>query len=276
MTFPTARRRTIALTTLSLAVLLSGCAGAETPEGLASPAPSSPSSAAATATPTASAAPHWAYEGEEGPDHWGELTSAFSTCDTGADQSPIDLPSNATPEEDNLVLAYSPTDEEAIDTGHTLQLNAQPGAGLTYNGVDYALQQLHYHDPSEHTVDGDHPPIEFHFVNKDADGDLLVIGVFGIVGSDNPSFDPLVKAAQADSTPTPDTVDLQSMMPDSLLHYAYTGSLTTPPCSEGVQWLVMETPVELGQDQIDTLTSLYEGNNRPVQPLNGREIHVGN
>lgn len=267
------------LAALSIAALLSGCsAAAPTAENTTAPASSSTSSpspsAATSSSPSSAPAPHWAYNGEEGPDHWGELASAFSTCRTGTAQSPIDLPSTAEPEDDDFVLAYTPVDEEATDTGHTLQLNAQPGAGLTYGGEDYTLLQLHYHDPSEHTIDGAQAPIEFHFVNKDADGNLLVIGVLGIPGEHNESFEPLVTAATAGATPAPNTANIPAMMPSSLRHFAYEGSLTTPPCTEDVQWLVMETPVELGQDQIDTLKARYDDNNRPVQPLNGREVHV--
>jgi carbonic anhydrase len=256
------------LIALSALALISGCSAVAPETGDdSSPTESSPSS-----FPTAPA-PHWAYDGEEGPDHWGELASTFATCGTGTAQSPIDLPSLAEPEDDDLVLAYKPVDEEATDTGHTLQLNAQPGAGLTYGGESYTLLQLHYHDPSEHTIDGEQAPIEFHFVNKDADGNLLVIGVLGIPGEHNAGFEPLVAAAIGGETPAPNTVDIPAMMPSSLSHFAYEGSLTTPPCTEDVQWLVMDTPIELGQDQIDTLQARYDGNNRPVQPLNGREVH---
>lgn len=284
-------RPVMGLAALTLAALLAGCStaaptagnspapeasSAETHTPLPSSSPSLSSAAPSTSSPasaSAAPAPHWAYNGEEGPDHWGELASEFSTCGTGSAQSPIDLPSTAEPEEDDLVLAYSPVDEEATDTGHTLQLNVRPGAGLAYGGEDYTLLQLHYHDPSEHTIDGAHAPIEFHFVNQDSDGNLLVIGVLGITGAHNDSFDPLVAAATAGATPAA-TVDVSAMMPAALSHFAYEGSLTTPPCTEDVQWLVMDTPVELGQEQIDTLKARYDGNNRPVQPLNGREVHI--
>lgn len=270
MPLPVRSRRSASFTTLSLgavvlAALISGCSAPEQPVAVEAP----------SATASSSTPPHWAYVGEAGPDHWGELASEFSTCATGTSQSPINLPSDAAAEADDLVLTYSPVGEEATDTGHTLQLDAQPGAGLTYNGVEYTLQQMHYHDPSEHTVDGSAAPVEFHFVHKDAEGNLLVIGVLGVAGEENPAFDPLIDAARAGGTPESATIDVQSMMPSSLQHFAYTGSLTTPPCSEGVQWLVMQAPVEVSQEQIDTLTGLYEGNNRPAQPLNERAVHVG-
>ena len=277
-----ANRPAAGLAALTVVSLLSGCSAmgsaAEAPAASGSPsvvasvpASSTPSPASST---SAASAPHWAYTGDEAPDHWGELASEFSTCATGTAQSPIDLQSTAEPEDDDLVLAYSSVDEEAVDTGHTLQLNAQPGAGLTYGGVEYALQQVHYHDPSEHTIDGRNAPIEFHFVNKDAEGNLLVIGVLGVQGEHNEAFEPLVDAATAGTMPAPTTVNIPAMMPSSLHHFAYEGSLTTPPCTEGAQWLVMDTPVQLGQDQIHTLETRYDNNNRPVQPLNDREVHV--
>jgi carbonic anhydrase len=278
-------RPAIGLTALAITALLSGCSttspAAEGPAASSSPsrvapAPASPTPSPVSSAPSASTAPasHWAYTGEEGPDRWGELASSFSTCGTGTAQSPVDLPSTAEPEDDDLVLAYSPVDEEAVDTGHTLQLNAQPGAGLTYGGVEYALQQVHYHDPSEHTIDGLNAPVEFHFVNRDAEGNLLVLGVLGVQGEHNEAFEPLVGAATAGVMPAASTVDVPAMMPSSLHHFAYEGSLTTPPCTEGVQWLVFDTPVQLGQDQIETLEARYDDNNRPIQPLNDRKIQV--
>ena len=256
------------LIALSVAALLTGCSGAD-PAAVDGPTP-----AEATSSSSSTAAPHWDYDGEEGPDHWGELAANFATCGTGTAQSPLDLPAAAEPEDDDLALSYATVGEQSVDTGHTLQLDTEPGAGLQYNGIDYSLVQVHYHDPSEHTIGGQQAPIEFHFVHKDAEGNLLVIGVMGIAGEHDDTFQPFVDAATAGATPAPASVDIAAMMPSSLQHYAYVGSLTTPPCTENVQWLVMDTPVTLGQDQIDTLEDRYDHNNRPVQALNDREVHV--
>jgi carbonic anhydrase len=258
---------------------LAGCSGG----GTATPSSSSGSPAAsspAVSGPAASAAPvvHWTYAGEEGPDHWGELSQDFSLCESGTRQSPVDLSSEGVQQGDELELQYASIAENVTNTGHTFQMNSEDRAEVQYDGTEYELVQMHYHDPSEHTVDGEHAPIEFHFVNKDAAGNLLVVGILGVespTDTPNPGFEPFVEEAeQASDAAVEGDIDLGAMMPPSTDHFAYSGSLTTPPCSEGVQWIVMETPVELGHEQILTLQGLYEGNNRPTQALNGRDVFV--
>lgn len=271
---PSARLVSIPAILLTVTAL-AGCSGT----GATSATPSS--SASVTSSPSASeAAPvvHWTYAGEEGPDHWGELSQDFSLCETGTNQSPVDLSSEGVQQGDELELQYAGIAENVTNTGHTFQMNSEDRAEVQYDGTEYELVQMHYHDPSEHTVDGEHAPIEFHFVNKDAAGNLLVVGILGVegpTGTTNTGFEPFVEeAAQSSDAPVEGDIDLGAMMPASTDHFAYSGSLTTPPCSEGVQWIVMETPVELSHEQIAMLQELYEGNNRPTQALNGRDVFV--
>jgi carbonic anhydrase len=253
----------ILTTTVLLGLTLAGCASSSGGEA----APSQ------TATPSASTAPaHWTYEGEEGPEHWGELSTDYELCETGQEQSPIDLSGTSPVVEDELELDYDEIQEHVVDTGHTFQLVADDAATVEYEGTEYSLVQMHYHDPSEHTVDGEAAPVEFHFVHADKDGNLLVVGVMGIEGAENAAYEAFIDAtANGSEEEVAGSVDLAAMVPADLRHFAYEGSLTTPPCSEGVQWIVMETPVELSAEQISDLEAAYGHNARPVQPLNDRE-----
>lgn len=218
---------------------------------------------------------HWTYEGGDGPDAWGGLSDEYELCETGDEQSPIDIPSASTEQADALALDVHEIQEHVIDTGHTFQLVAEDATTVDYDGTRYSLLQMHYHDPSEHTVDGEAAPVEFHFVHADDDGDLLVIGVLGVEGAENEAFDPFIDAVEDDADDDEGiagTVRIQDMMPADTAHFAYPGSLTTPPCSEDVQWIVMDTPVELGADQLETLEDAYGHNARPVQPINDRTV----
>jgi carbonic anhydrase len=216
---------------------------------------------------------HWTYGGDDGPDHWGELSADYETCETGKQQSPIDLRVADTTLSDLLELEYGTVTEHVTDTGHTFQLNADADTELTYQGTEYSLVQMHFHDPSEHTIDGVAAPVEFHFVNTDADGNLLVLSVMAREGAHNPYYEAFIDATTSKASgEVTGKVDLAAMLPDSLQHFAYSGSLTTPPCTEGVQWIVMNTPVELDSEQIAELQSAYAHNNRPTQPVGDRTV----
>jgi carbonic anhydrase len=226
------------------------------------------------AGPTPAPAPaHWAYDGEDGPDHWAELSTDYETCEAGTEQSPIDLSHKSTTLSDALELDYGTVTEHVTDTGHTFQLNADADTGLSYQGTDYSLVQMHFHDPSEHTIDGVAAPVEFHFLNTDDTGKLLVISVLAREGAHNPHYEAFIDATTSKASEgVSGEVDLAAMLPESLQHFAYSGSLTTPPCTEGVQWIVMNTPVELDSEQIAELQGAYAHNNRPVQPVGDRIV----
>jgi carbonic anhydrase len=140
------------------------------------------------------------------------------------------------------------------------------------NNTEYFLLEMHFHAPSEHTFDGKNFPVEFHFIHKDNDENILAIGVMGIAGNtNNEAWEPFVAAATQDGSVS-ENIELSALLPQSTEHYAYEGSLTTPPCSEGVEWIVLTTPVELSAEQIATLTAAYSNNSRPLQLRNGRPI----
>ncbi|MDY7106731.1 MAG: carbonic anhydrase family protein [Actinomycetota bacterium] len=295
--------------------------------------------------------PHWDYAGAE---HWGELADEFATCGTGTEQSPIDLTRPVVTVIDDAVVDYVPSAATVTDNGHTVQVNFADGGTATVDGVEYELLQFHFHAPSEHTVDGEHSPVEGHLVHADQDGNLAVIGVMIVeeepvaeeptvedpvadgvdvedgvdeeadaseadvvedetssdgavdvssaagTGADDPDvadesladveeepvFDPDAASALIErvlvAVPEPgeevaldEPVDATDLLPEYRMAYRYAGSLTTPPCSESVTWSVLVQPITWTAEQIATLESFFvEENNRPVQPLNERELLV--
>jgi carbonic anhydrase len=228
-------------------------------------------------------ATHWTYEGEKGPQFWGKLAPDFSLCEEGRSQSPIDIAKTAPASLPKLRAKFSPANlrivhhehmADEINNGHTIQVNYSEGDTMTIGDTTYELIQFHFHAPSEHTVQGKHYPMEMHFVHKSPSGALAVLGVFIEKGTHNAAFDTiwsnLPKHKGVESHYEHVQVNVDDLLPHSHSTYRYDGSLTTPPCSEGVKWLVMQSPIQLSSAQIWRFTSLIEGNNRPVQPLNHR------
>jgi carbonic anhydrase len=230
--------------------------------------------APADAGHAAGEAPHWGYADAE---HWGELAEEFATCSTGVEQSPIDL-TRATPAViADAELAYVPAAATVTDNGHTVQVNLTGAGTALIDGHEYSLAQFHFHAPSEHTVDGVHSPVEAHFVHADAEGNLAVIGVMIVEGAPHPLFDAIIAAVPGNEEETPLSVqvDARTLMPTTLMAYRYPGSLTTPPCTEGVTWSVLQEPITWSPAQVAALVSHFEEpNNRPEQALNYRELQL--
>lgn len=221
-------------------------------------------------------APHWTYEGEEGPEHWASISKEFETCESGVKQSPIDLVSRTIEVGlDDLKLDWKPSDLTIVDNGHTIQANIPAGNTSVIDGVVYDLVQFHFHKPSEHQVKGEAFPMELHFVHKNAAGGLAVIGVLLTVGEENPAYDtlwaaqPEAKTAEGEGNKVAG-FDLTKLLPPDLHAWRYPGSLTTPPCSEGVSWNVLATPAAVSQHQIDEFR--YDHNARPVQEIGDRLV----
>jgi carbonic anhydrase len=217
---------------------------------------------------------HWSYDGAEGPAAWASLNADFARCADGSAQSPIavDHPEDA-PLPD-LRFDYRTARVAIEDTGHTEQVNVDPGSSIVLDGVAYRLVQFHYHAPSEHTVDGRSFPAEFHFVHKADGGALAVVALLATEGRDNPAWDPILEhlPSRAGEPVTVDALDLRALFPGDLATTRYEGSLTTPPCSEGVRWNLLSGTIELTAAQLSLLTGHYDHNNRPVQPLRGRPV----
>lgn len=222
------------------------------------------------------APPHWTYEGEEGPEHWGELDPSYTACSTGTSQSPIDVSAPAEQDLANIAFHYQPSEVNILNNGHTVQVNYDAGSYIKLDGVRYEVAQFHYHAPSEHAVDGKLFAAELHIVHKNADGGLAVVGILLDEGEQNDAYQPFIENLPAEKSEVADagvTINAANLLPVEQTTFRYSGSLTTPPCSEGVNWLLMTTPVKISAEQVEALASLFEeGNNRPVQPLNDRPL----
>jgi carbonic anhydrase len=217
---------------------------------------------------------HWSYVHGITPAKWGEVSP---TCSTGTHQSPVDLSSGhakAQSPEQPLEFSWSKSTGELVDTGHSEQVNLPPGSSITYGGTKYELQQFHFHTPSEHTLDGKAAPMEVHFVHKSADGKLAVVGIFLKQGTAPSPFAPVLTALPAAGEKRTVEVDLAGVLPKDTKHFAYAGSLTTPPCSEEVQWIVIRAPVTVSKAEIDAFRAKYPKNARPVQQLKGRTVAI--
>lgn len=219
---------------------------------------------------------HWTYEGEEGPDHWSELCIDYTPCG-GQVQSPIDI---AGASDDaaltDIAKTYDATGTEILNNGHTLVFTQDAGSSIVVNGETYNLLQFHFHTVSEHTIDGSHYPMEVHFVHKnEATGKLAVIGVLFEEGAENPllaNFIDHLPTATDSTYSSADSYNPADLLPSDKSYFTYAGSLTTPPCSEIVTWIVMEHPLTASVEQIHKFEELEHENNRPVQPLEGRVI----
>jgi carbonic anhydrase len=218
---------------------------------------------------------HWSYQGQEGTAHWGMLSQAYMTCEAGSHQSPIDITMpRHTKSQEHLVFQYQSATVRALDNGHTIQVNVPPGSDLHLNGKTYRLGQFHFHDPSEHRLDGRTFPLEMHLVHQDAKGHVAVIAVLVEAGAPNESLAAIwtmlpTKVGEAGSERT---LHPQGLLPASTHHFSYHGSLTTPPCTEGVQWIVLRDPITMSAEQIGQFISVIGRNARPIQPLHGRWI----
>lgn len=223
---------------------------------------------------------HWSYAGKDGPDRWAELDPHWSACSNGRTQSPIDIaPAKLLKAEwlEELRFAYKGTKKlEVLNNGHTIQVTPERGNWLNYNKVWYELKQWHFHAPSEHTLVGMNTAMEVHFVHAADANRLAVIGVMLKLGPDNPILDQFwdtMPAEEGKKAEWSGGFSILDAMPDDRTFYTYKGSLTTPPCSETVTWLVMKEPMTVSKSQVENFKALVHGiTNRPVQPLYGRVI----
>lgn len=219
---------------------------------------------------------HWGYSGEGAPQNWGKLDPQFATCATGKRQSPIDLGKSMNGDATPVRLDYKKGTAEILNNGHTVQVNYRPGSSLAVDGRSFELKQFHFHSPSENTFNGKHFPLEGHLVHADKDGNLAVVAVMFSAGPANPFIASLWKmmpAKEGEKKALAEPLSALEMLPAERHYYRFTGSLTTPPCSEGVRWLVIQEPVSASKAQIAAVAkAIGFPNNRPVQPLNARQV----
>lgn len=218
---------------------------------------------------------HWSYEGPSGPIYWGSLSHDFESCSAGHQQSPIDLRGAVPARLGPITVSYQAQPLTVVNNGHTLQVNLASGNFIVFDGERYNLLQYHFHTPSEHTIAGQPAPMEVHLVHKNPNsGALVVLGVMLVPGEANPVLEAVLGTAPAEEGPPREVPDIRldpnRLLPAGRDYFRYEGSLTTPPCSEVVHWVMFKQPVTVSAAQIDAFARRFPHNARPVQPSNRR------
>lgn len=213
----------------------------------------------------------WSYEGVTGPDHWAEVCPPRNgTCAAGSRQSPIDLPNAPHVLLPQIGFHYQETPLEVINNGHTIEVEIEPGSFVRIGKERYDLVQFHFHTPSEHHLHGESFPMELHFVHRNLLGELAVVGVFLQEGEANPLIQRIWNHIPDAEATGP--IDPTQLLPENRGYFRYAGSLTTPPCTEGVRWHVLREPIEVSAGQIEHFREIFPVNARPLQPRNDRPV----
>jgi len=220
--------------------------------------------------------PHWGYTGDSAPEHWGGLYPEFSLWATGKNQSPINLTGFIKTDLTLLHFNYQIGGGEIVNNGHSVQVNYAPGSTLFIDGHTFEFKQYHFHVPSENHINGQSYPMESHLVHTDSEGNIAVITVMYIVGTANAALAqawahmPESTGSKVDLSPS---IPAEGLLPANRDYYRFNGSLTTPPCTEGVWWFVIKEPVTVSQEQINHFARVMgHPNNRPLQPVNARPV----
>ena len=217
----------------------------------------------------------WSYEGEGGPAHWARLQGDYATCGTGKRQSPIDIREGIRVSLEEIKFDYKPTQFRIIDTGHTVQVNVGEGLGLKVMGKRHELLHLHFHRPAEERINGRTYDMGVHFMHRDDAGRLAVVVVFLEKGSEHPLIQTLwnhLPLEQGMEMAPEEAIDLNTLLPENRAYWTYMGSLTTPPCTEGVVWMVLKQTVHVSPEQLAIFARVYRNNARPLQAANGRLV----
>ncbi len=224
-------------------------------------------------------APHWSYTGETGPQSWASLKPDFAKCAVGTRQSPIDIRGGVAVDLEPVQFDYKPSGFSVIDNGHTVQVNMASGNAIQVTGRRYDLVQFHFHRPSEERVNGRQYDMVAHLVHKDPEGRLAVVAVLLERGAAQTQIQTVwnnLPLEKGEEVPANAAIDLNQLLPQDKRYYTFMGSLTTPPCSEGVLWMVLQQPVQMAQQQVDIFAKLYPMNARPIQQASGRLIKQSN
>lgn len=218
----------------------------------------------------------WQYSGDKGPENWGELSDDYSICALGVNQSPIDIRGPIEAEVPPLQVDYGPDAERIVNNGHTLMVEVAPGSQISMGEKTFALKQYHFHTPGENLIEGQSYPLEAHLVHANDQGNLAVIGVMFEQGEANTALEQLLADLPAETGSTrslSEPLNTVELLPEERSYYHFNGSLTTPPCTEGVHWFVMKEPLTASSEQIEALSDVMpHPNNRPVQPVNARPV----
>ena len=221
---------------------------------------------------------HWGYDGENGPLHWGELKSAYQTCQTGNRQSPININIKETIDSntlDDIFVSYGDVELNIVNNGHTIQVNSDGSSKALLGGKEFKLLQYHFHALSEHTINDKHSAMEVHLVHQSEDGELAVIGIMMNKGKHNNALEKmfeLMPKHSDESIKSKYTINANNLLPKDKGYFHYVGSLTTPPCTQIVQWYVLKNHITISNEQLQKFHSLYNGNYRPIQKIGTRKI----
>lgn len=243
--------------------------------------------AAATAAAVAAAAPppqqfhssHWSYEGETGPGNWGRLNADWAKCSTGKRQSPIDIRDGMKVELEQITFDYRPSSFNVTDNGHTVQVGMGSGNFITVQNRMYELMQFHFHRPSEERINGKGYEMVVHLVHKDGEGHYAVVALMLERGRPQNTIQTVwnnLPLEKLDTFSPSIVIDPMELIPQRRDYFTFMGSLTTPPCTEGVLWLVMKEPIQASPAQMALFSRLYPLNARPIQPGSGRMIKESN
>lgn len=223
----------------------------------------------------ASSASHWSYEGKTGPENWAQLTPENGAC-AGKNQSPINLTGFIESDLKAIDFSYHAGGNEILNNGHTIQVNYKKGSSIKIDNIQFNLLQFHFHAPSENHIMGKSYPLEAHFVHADKNGNLAVVAVMFEEGNANKALEGAwsqIPAHAGDKAAMKDIADASKILPASKDYYRFNGSLTTPPCSEGVRWFVMKDAVSASKEQIHAFEKvMHHPNNRPIQATNARPV----
>lgn len=220
---------------------------------------------------------HWGYGGAENPTQWGSLKKDFVLCETGREQSPINIKNAVVSSPANISFDYKPSPLVVVNNGHTIQVNYAKGSAVTINGEKFSLIQFHFHTPSEHEINNKASALELHLVHRNEAGKLAVVGVLLNKGKANAVIEEVwnnIPEVGKTNTISDRLINAANLLPKSRSYYSYAGSLTTPPCSEGVKWNLLVEPMTVSEEQIETFAKIYQVDARPVQPTNGRNIEL--
>lgn len=219
---------------------------------------------------------HWSYSGHGGPEEWGGLKPEFSLCGSGKNQTPIDLDGMIEADLPAITFDYQAAGDEVINNGHTIQVNFGAGSSITVDGQQFQLKQFHFHAPSENHIQGKSYALEGHLVHADKDGNLAVVAVMFEPGAANEVIGQAWKVMPekaGDKSALGAKVSAEGLLPAQRDYYRFNGSLTTPPCSEGVRWLVMKAAMTASADQIEQFSHvMHHPTNRPLQPVFARPV----
>lgn len=219
--------------------------------------------------------PDWGYDGATNPQIWGKLSPEFGRCATGMQQSPIDLQGAVKGTSAPIVFNYKSSPLIVVNNGHTIRVDYAPGSSISIDGEQYNLLQFHFHTPSEHQINGTPMAMELHLVHRNQADELAVVGVMMNIGNEDPLISTIWRriptSGQTNVLKTT-IINAANLLPIRKSYYSYLGSLTTPPCSEGVKWYVLESPISVAVEQVDRFKMFYPVDARPIQPINDRKI----